>query len=302
MRSVKHVLGFLLLLFFVWQSILIGSRLRANCLGKIDPKLSVDELNERRSFIPRRIHQMWRTTNLSDYPIGNSHQRWKAFSPTYEIFLWTDKRIEELFNRSEYRYLQETYHRYPYAIQRADLSRLLILYDQGGIYADLDVFPRQLSRIESLRLRNVSFLIPRSSEGSTLINHFLLSERSSPILGYLLHQVRPASPWKRIYLLPYLEVFSTGSIFLTEMLRRWLERDSSGETTNLSLGILSEKEIGHYIEHHTGRSWHSLDGYLLNQLVDRPGRTVFFVSLLLSLLLLFYFFLKKQRRERHFST
>lgn len=232
---------------------------------------------------------MWRTANLSDYPISNSHQRWKDLSPSYEVFLWTDKRIAELFNRSEYRYLRETYQRYPYAIQRADLSRLLILYDQGGIYADLDVFPGQLSGIEQLRQTNVSFLIPRSSDGATLINHFLMSEQSSPILAYLLHRVRRPSRWRRIYLLPYLEVFSTGSIFLTEMLREWLEQESAspGET-NHSLGILSEKEIGQFIEHLPGRSWHSFDGFLLNELVDRPVRAFAVVVLFSMLFLLVY--------------
>jgi inositol phosphorylceramide mannosyltransferase catalytic subunit len=264
----------------LWQIILILIRIKESHSGINSNSFDIN-LNETNSTIPRIIHQMWKNENLSTYPIENSHSQWKKYYPDYKIRLWTDENLIELISKDEYKYLESIYKSYPYSIQRADLSRLIILHSQGGIYADLDVFPCS-RQIENLRLSNVSFLIPRSSTGSSLINHFLIAQKSSPIIDYILHKVVPVKFYKRIYILPYLEVFSTGSIFLNRVIKQYLTQSNNN---NYLLWILSENDITNYTTHYRGRSWHLLDGFILNQIDEKP---ICFIFIFIFIFILFF--------------
>ncbi|CAF3634026.1 unnamed protein product, partial [Rotaria sp. Silwood2] len=114
-------------------------------------------------------------------------------------------------------------------------------------------------QIENIRLSNASFIIPRSASGLSLINHFLVAQKSSPIINFILDEIVPFKYYKRIYIIPYLEVFSSGSVFLTRVIRKYIKSSYINKNSN-SLWILSENEITKYVIHHKGRSWHSFDG------------------------------------------
>ncbi|CAF4082514.1 unnamed protein product [Rotaria sp. Silwood1] len=199
MKIVQHKLCLIIpiiILLILWQIVLIVITLKENLSG-IDINSFDIDLNKSDSSIPRIIHQTWKSINLSTYPINNSHDEWIKYYPDYKIRLWTDKDIDELISKKEYKYLYDIYKGYPYSIQRADLSRLIILHNQGGIYADLDVFPCS-RQIENLRLSNASFIVPRSVSGSSLINHFLVAQKSSPIIDFILHEIGPLKFCRRI--------------------------------------------------------------------------------------------------------
>lgn len=288
MKNRKYIFIIILILFIFlllfWQLILIYLSIKNNF---IEINLNINLNKNVNSTIPRIIHQMWKTNNLLTYPIKNSHYQWKKFYPNYEIKLWTDKDIEELFNLNEYKYLKEIYKTYPYSIQRSDLARLIILHYQGGIYADLDVFPSS-TNIDLLLLKNISLLIPRSFSGSSLINHFLISQKSSIIIDYILHQVYQVKFYNRIFLLPYLDVFTTGSIFLTKTIQKYIQLNNNNSNNHL-LWIISENDIIKFVKHHQGRSWHSIDGFILNKFDDHP-----IISLIIIIItFIFIFFIKK---------
>jgi len=65
-----------------------------------------------------------------------SKDSWSSI-PNTEYKLWSEEDIEELVKK--YPDMEELYHRVQYPIQRVDLARWIIIYDQGGLYADLDV-------------------------------------------------------------------------------------------------------------------------------------------------------------------
>ena len=260
----------ILSLLLIWQLILIITAL-ASLLTGIEIISFDSGLNQINNSTPRIIHQIWKTSNLLTYPINTSHLEWKKEYPNYEVNLWTDKQIEELISKQEYIYLYSVYKSYSYRIQRADLARLIILHSHGGIYADLDAFPSE-KNIEDLRLQNASLIIPRSSSDICLVNHFLMAEKHSHLLNYILHSIYQKSFLKQIHILPYLEVFSTGSIFLTNIIRKRMKRLHD---VNDRLLILSSKEISRYAKHGVGRSWHLFDGYLINTVDDH--RRVFFI-------------------------
>jgi mannosyltransferase OCH1-like enzyme len=284
MKNRKYLISiiFLIGLLFLWQITLILIAIQDNFIGINFNSFNVNNTN---STIPRIIHQMWKTNHLLTYPIENSHSEWKKFYPNYEIRLWTDEDLEILINTEEYKYLKSIYLSYPYSIQRADLSRLIILHSEGGIYADLDVFPCS-NKIEYLLLSNVSLIIPRSYTGSALINHFLIAQKSSTIIDYILHEMIPIKFYRRIYISPYLEVFSTGSLFLTRIINKYIQLLNNNKN---DLWILSEDEVKTYVDHHMGRSWHSIDGFIFNLIDENPKLVLF---LFIVFIIYFYFIFK----------
>ncbi|RJE17074.1 hypothetical protein PHISCL_10589, partial [Aspergillus sclerotialis] len=81
-----------------------------------------------------------------------SHDSWKkALEPlNYTVKLWTDDAILQLV-KHRYPWLLSTYETYPQNIQRADIARLLVIHAEGGIYADLDVYPISAHQIQCLQ-------------------------------------------------------------------------------------------------------------------------------------------------------
>src|ERR1700728_584436 len=107
MKIRKNILLLMILMLLsLWQLLLILIAIQDTFI-QIDFKNSFNiNLNKTNIKIPRIIHQMWKSNNLLTYPIENSHSEWKKLYPNYEIRLWTDEDLEELFNRKEYKYLK----------------------------------------------------------------------------------------------------------------------------------------------------------------------------------------------------
>ena len=92
--------------------------------------------------IPKIIHQT--APNLKErwHPIWKECQfSWKVNypSPEYKYILWDDNDCRELVKNKFSKYI-EMYDSFPHDIMRIDFSRYCILYEYGGIYADMDIF------------------------------------------------------------------------------------------------------------------------------------------------------------------
>ncbi|CAG8899416.1 unnamed protein product [Penicillium egyptiacum] len=221
------------------------------------------------SEIPNIVHQLWKTTNLQEYPtkMKASHESWKTiFEPqNYTVKLWTDDDVLKLI-KAKYAWLLPTYMGYPYNIQRADIARLLIVYTEGGIYADLDVFPRSAERIQCLQHLGLQAIFSPTAGTLGLSNHFFMAERGSPILQWVLYEVKRRGLVSRRIVLPYLQVFwSTGPMMLTAAFREyaWIYG-----TLRDNIGLMDERYGGAVIGHAAGRSWHGADGQALNYIAD----------------------------------
>ncbi len=90
--------------------------------------------------LPKIIHQQWKTA-----VVPTEFRAWSdAFSwlfPSHERVLWTDESMRALIE-TKYSWFLQTYDEYPKGIQRADAFRCFVLYEFGGLYADLDYDPR----------------------------------------------------------------------------------------------------------------------------------------------------------------
>src|SRR5262245_62764866 len=91
--------------------------------------------------IPRILHQTWRTLELPPQ-FTAWHTRWKELHPAWEHRFYDDETITRIVRERAPQWLQ-TYETLPRNIQRLDFFRYLIVYMDGGLYADIDMVPYQ---------------------------------------------------------------------------------------------------------------------------------------------------------------
>ncbi|KAJ5463285.1 hypothetical protein N7475_008229 [Penicillium sp. IBT 31633x] len=247
-----------------------------------------EHLNDSHSIavpqIPNVVHQIWKTNDLRTYStqMDASHDRWKhTFEPlNYTIKLWTDDDILQLITGS-YAWLLSTYEAYPQNIQRADMARLLVIHAEGGIYADLDVYPTSATQIQCLQSLHLEAIFAPMTGTRGLSNHFFMAEPGSPFLQWALYEgKRRGGATSRFIPLPYLQVFwSTGPTMVTAAFRKyaWLY-----DTLQDSLGLLDDGYSTAVIQHKAGRSWHGSDGRAFNYIADhvRMDSLIAFVAFL----------------------
>jgi mannosyltransferase OCH1-like enzyme len=89
--------------------------------------------------VPKIIHQTWKTRILPPH-LAALTERWRTLHPDWTYKLWTDDDCAA-FVAAVYPGFESRYKSFPYAMQRFDAVRYLILKTYGGVYLDLDMFP-----------------------------------------------------------------------------------------------------------------------------------------------------------------
>ena len=184
--------------------------------------------------IPKIIHQVWRDAKV---PVNFKRwiESWKINHPTYHYVLWTDKLMRKLVAERFPGYLK-TYDAYNLTIERADAFRYFVLYEYGGIYADLDM--ESLKPLDKLLLSNDCILSQEPEAHSHILYHF---ERPLPCNAFMM--CRPRHPFFR-YTIYNLERFcikdrnpitTTGPLFLYKILPEY-QKLQIAKTSPLLIG------------------------------------------------------------------
>lgn len=88
------------------------------------------------------VHQTWKDQNLSG-DMQESQDAWKKWAEkhgwTYKF--WTDQDNEKLVEAYEDGDLNDMAKSFPLGIQRSLVARYLYMFNEGGLYVDLDVLP-----------------------------------------------------------------------------------------------------------------------------------------------------------------
>jgi hypothetical protein len=128
---------FILLFLSISISRLIKKRKSRNKYHK--PSVLSEKPVPERGSIPQILHRIWIGTRVFPH---HKDLRWmKSFDEVNSGFcriVWRDDDILQLI-KARYQEYGPIYTGYRLNIQRADLARYLVLYEYGGIYADLDV-------------------------------------------------------------------------------------------------------------------------------------------------------------------
>ncbi|KAJ5527355.1 hypothetical protein N7513_011514 [Penicillium frequentans] len=172
----------------LFESLEVINKCTHNNHEALDPSVGMASIG-----VTRTVHQIWRTTDIRTYSteLEASHNFWKTmFSPhNYTVKLWTDDDVLQLL-RANYAWLLSTYENYPQNIQRADLARLVVVHAEGGIYADLDVYPRDATQIQCLQHLRLQAIFAPTAGTLGLGNHFSMAERGSSFLEWALCEAK----------------------------------------------------------------------------------------------------------------
>ena len=94
-------------------------------------------------MIPKIIHYVWVGPKPISENILKCIKSWQKIMPDYKIQLWN----ESNFEINSYTFTKKAYHKKKYAYV-ADYIRLWVLFQQGGIYLDTDMYV--LKRLDDL--------------------------------------------------------------------------------------------------------------------------------------------------------
>ena len=100
-------------------------------------------------MIPKKIHYCWFGRNPKPKLAEKCIASWKKYCPDYEIIEWNEDNFDIDMNA----YVKSAYEQKKYAFL-TDYARLLIIYENGGVYFDTDV--ELIKPIDDL-LENKSF-------------------------------------------------------------------------------------------------------------------------------------------------
>jgi len=95
--------------------------------------------------IPKIIHQIWINENNSDGPPEHwikGPEEWKKTHSDYIYILWDKENSIDFINKYFPEYL-DIYNNFQHVIQRCNMIRYMFLYKYGGIYCDLDNYPKE---------------------------------------------------------------------------------------------------------------------------------------------------------------
>lgn len=151
--------------------------------------------------IPKIIHQIWissKDSQFQGYPENRpTYQKyaksWQEHHPDYQYQLWNNRQVEELLATPGYERWRDFYHtKIQRHIEKCDFARYLILYNCGGIYADLDFECRR--SLEPLRGNRELGLVPEVAEHQffykeMICNSFIMSIAKHPIWRQVLDEI-----------------------------------------------------------------------------------------------------------------
>lgn len=91
--------------------------------------------------IPKIIHQIAPSDRSKWHPLWEQCQKsWINAFPDYETILWNDGSDIDNLIETHFSKFAKTYHSFPYKIMKINFARFAMLYQFGGIYADMDIF------------------------------------------------------------------------------------------------------------------------------------------------------------------
>ena len=241
--------------------------------------------------IPKIIHQTWKNNDIPEkWKI--SHTEWQRLHPDWIYHLWTDSEIRS-YIAEHHPDLLILHDSYKYPIQRADMIRYIVLYDFGGLYSDLDLYPTK--NIESY-LNHLTDYVVYSANSNYFTNAFMVAKKHSPVFLDVIKGLSDPKPWWAIG--KHLHVMtSTGPMLFHRILKATKHTYSVLPQAVFNpysvADNLEEVKEGTCIRTLEGSSWHSWDSTLYNiifrnkELFTGIGIAFFIILLFGSLYLLF---------------
>jgi mannosyltransferase OCH1-like enzyme len=179
-----------------------------------------------RVLFPRIIHQIWFDFSddqsnpeiKDDWQATPSH--WQKHHSGWMYILWNKTLALEFITRFEPHFL-ETYLNYEYPIQQCDAIRYCFLKRYGGLYVDLDIYPKE-DISPYITAYSEVYLLPETSINMSgrFSNNFMISQPGSDLWDRVISEMITVEP--PFTFLSMIVVFhTTGPHMLTKVVAEW---------------------------------------------------------------------------------
>lgn len=223
-------------------------------------------MGTRTCSIPRIIHQTWKDENIPERWRA-SPAAWQRLHPGWTYILWTDAGIRR-YVAERWPQLLAMHDAFPHGIQRADMIRYLVLYDYGGVYSDLDLYPT--TSIEPYIDKCTSAYVVFSANTNCFTNALMVSQARNPMWLEVVAAVQARAqnpPWwawgKHLHVMS-----TTGPLMLTDVLRATASTYAvlpqtlfNPYSVDALPDAVSDRTVIHTLP---GSSWHAWDSSLYN--------------------------------------
>jgi mannosyltransferase OCH1-like enzyme len=231
--------------------------------------------------------QTWKTLNVPKKWLCSPKSIQKHFSDWKYVFL-TDE-SNDLFVKTRFPHLHDWFKKLPFAIQRADVIRYLWLYENGGLYIDLDI--EILSNPKELFVNGDLFLLkaPRNFAGH-YTNFFMASSAKNKFWLRVIDEcLKPLDWW--VVLPHHIISQQTGLGAITRAANSW-ERPISILPQNQFVPCdycdpTSCSKPFSYTRFLKGQSWNGVDTHIINFFACHP-------DIFLILMIYFMWFLYRK--------
>ena len=137
--------------------------------------------------VPKIIHQTAPSEKWKWHSIWEHCQKtWLERFPGFEYKMWTDEDIEDLI-KNRFKRFYPIYKAYPKNIYRIDAFRYFVLYEYGGIYADMDY--ECVQNFYSLLPNGKVSIAESAIAGEDYQNALMASPRHHPFWMYVISDV-----------------------------------------------------------------------------------------------------------------
>ena len=88
-------------------------------------------------MISKTIYQTWSTQNLPE-KLEKLHNKMKHKNSSFQHIIYTDEQMNDYINSNAEKEIRDVYWKMNHIVARADIWRYTILYNNGGVYLDMD--------------------------------------------------------------------------------------------------------------------------------------------------------------------
>lgn len=140
-------------------------------------------------MIPRKICMTWETKNFELQTMEYAVDSWKILNPSYEVKVFDKFDRENLVKEIDI--VNKAYHIVERNSAKADIWRLMYLYQNGGFYTDIDQIC--LKSISDYIEDDIDFTIctgyGHDKKNARLMNGFIGTVPQNPLVNYLLENI-----------------------------------------------------------------------------------------------------------------
>lgn len=178
-------------------------------------------------MIPKIIHYVWLGPKEKPEEVINCINTWKKYMPDYEIKEWNENNLDiKMFKYSEVAYDNKMWGFV------ADPLRIWLLYEYGGIYLDTDI---EVYKSFNDLLDNRLFV--GVEQPHYFSNATIGAEKGNELLKEIIEEYKH----KEFVLKEHWWDYETGPMIVTDVLSKYVDRDSMEYQVNDKLKVFPKK-------------------------------------------------------------